>query len=187
MAKRVLTMILFFLVLFGFKAKAQESPQKYSLQQCLDFAVNNSYAAHKASLEVSEASRLIQEVQSNLLPQLNASGSFDHSIVLPTMMLPGEIIGQPGVQIPVQLGTKHTLDFSASLEQVIFSPTLFTGIKIAKNNQELQRLRAAMTKEEIIFDVSNAFYDILNSMQELDNINRSEEHTSELQSHLNLV
>ena len=164
-------MILFMLALSGINVSAQEYPQKYSLQQCLDFAINNSYAAHKASLEVSEASHLIHEARANLLPQVNASGSFDHSIVLPTMMLPGEIIGQPGVQIPVQIGTKNTLDFSASLEQVIFSPTLFTGIKIAKNNQELQRLRATMTKEEIIFDVSNAFYDILNSMQELDNIN----------------
>ena len=171
MTKRVLTMLLLVLVLFGVRAKAQEYPQKYSLQQCLDFAINNSYAAHKASLEVNEASRLIHEARSNVLPQINASGSFDHSIVLPTIMLPGEIIGQPGVQIPVQMGTKNTLDFSASFEQVVFSPTLFTGIKIAKNNRELQRLRATMTKEEIIFDVSNAFYDILNSMQELDNIN----------------
>ena len=68
------------------------------------------------------------------------------------------------------MGSKNELDFGISVEQVIFSPTLFTGIKIARNSQELQRLRAAMTKEEVIFDVSNAFYDILNSMQELENI-----------------
>lgn len=150
---------------------AQEYPQKFSLQQCLDFAVNNSYAAHKANLDVSEADYRINEARSNVLPQINASGGFDHSLVLPTTMLPGELIGESGTQIPVQMGSKNELDFGISVEQVIFSPTLFTGIKIAKNNQELQRLRAAMTKEEVIFDVSNAFYDILNSMQELDNIN----------------
>ena len=95
---------------------------------------------------------------------------FEHSLVLPTTMLPGELIGESGTQIPVQMGSKNELDFGISVEQVIFSPTLFTGIKIARNSQELQRLRAAMTKEEVIFDVSNAFYDILNSMQELENI-----------------
>ncbi|MDR1121005.1 MAG: TolC family protein [Dysgonamonadaceae bacterium] len=171
MVKSVLTVFLFLLALSGSKAEAQGYPQKYSLRQCLDFAINNSYAAHKADLDVGEAGYPIHEARSNVLPQINASGSIDHSIVLPTTMLPGEIIGQPGTQIPVQMGTKNVLDFSASIEQVIFAPTLFTGIKIAKNNRELQRLRATMTKEEIIFDVSNAFYDILNSMQELDNIN----------------
>ena len=158
------------LALPGMKVKAQYPP-KYSLQQCLDFAVNNSYAAHRANLDIREAAHQVQEARSGVLPRINASGSIDKNLVLPTMMLPGEIIGQSGTQIPVQMGTKNALEFSATVEQVIFEPSLFTGIKIARNNRELQRLRATMTKEEIIFDVSYAFYDILNSMQELDNIN----------------
>ena len=160
----------FILALSGVGVKAQEHP-KYSLRQCLDFAVNNSYAAHRANLDIREAEYQTREARSSVLPQINASGSYDNSIVIPTMILPGEIIGEPGTQIPVQMGTKNVLDLSATAEQVIFAPSLFTGIKIAKNNRELQRLRGVMTKEEIIFDVSYAFYDILNSMQELDNIN----------------
>ncbi|MDR0430229.1 MAG: TolC family protein [Tannerellaceae bacterium] len=163
-------LILFALLVTGNAVKAQEYPQRFSLQQCLDFAINNSYATHRANLNIDEARQQINESRSNVLPQINASGSLDHSMVLPTTMLPGELIGETGTQIPVQMGSKNELDFGVSIEQVIFSPTLFTGVKIAKNNQELQRLRAAMTREEIIFDVSNAFYDILGSMQELDNI-----------------
>ena len=151
--------------------RAQDYPLKYSLQQCLDFAVNNSYAAHRASLDISEAAYQLKEAVAGVLPQISGSSSYDNNVVLPTMMMPGEIIGEPGTQIPVQIGTKHTLDFSAVAEQVIFAPSLFTGIKIARNNSELQTLRATMTKEEIVFDVSHVFYDILNSMQELDNIN----------------
>lgn len=162
---------MFALLITGNTVMAQNTNGKATLQQCLDYAINNSYAAHRANLNVSEAGYRIHETRSDALPQINASGSFDHSVLLPTTMLPGEIIGQPGTQIPVQMGTKNVLDFSVTFEQVVFSPALFTGIKMAKNNRELQRLRAAMTKEEVIFDVSNAFYDILNSMQELDNIN----------------
>ena len=158
-------------ILLGCNMEAQEYLQKYSLQQCLDFAVNNSYAAHRANLDIREAEHQIHEARAGVLPQINASGSFDNNIVLPTMMMPGEIIGEPGTQIPVQIGTKNTLDLSASAEQVLFAPSLFTGIKIAKNNRELQALRATMTREEIIFDVCYVFYDIINSMQELDNIN----------------
>lgn len=164
-------LILFALLLIGNTVMAQNSNGKFTLDQCLDFAINNSYAAHRANLNIDEAGQQISEARSSVLPQINASGSFDHSMVLPTTMLPGELIGESGTQIPVQMGSKNELDFGVSVEQVIFSPTLFTGIKIARNNQELQRLRSAMTREEIIFDVSNTFYDILGSMQELDNIN----------------
>lgn len=163
-------LILLALLITGNSVMAQNSTKKVTLRQCLDFAVNNSYAAHRANLDVSEAGHRINEVRSGALPQINASGGFDHSIVLPTTMLPGELIGQSGTQIPVQMGSKNDLDVGVTVEQVLFSPTLFTGIKIAKNNRELQMLRAAMTKEEVIFDVSNAFYDILGSMQELEDI-----------------
>ncbi|MDR2039735.1 MAG: TolC family protein [Bacteroidales bacterium] len=163
--------ILLALLIIGNTVMAQNSSGKITLEQCLDFAINNSYAAHRANLDVSEADYQVNEARSGVLPQINASGSFDHSLVLPTTMLPGELIGESGTQIPVQMGSKNELDFGVSVEQVIFSPTLFTGIKIARNNLELQRLRAAMTKEEVIFNVSNAYYDILNSMQKLDNIN----------------
>ncbi|MDR1382141.1 MAG: hypothetical protein LBJ47_11775 [Tannerella sp.] len=49
---------------------------------------------------------------------------------------------------------------------MIFSPALFRGIRIAKNNRELQQLRSAMTEEELVFNVSYVYYDMLNSMQE---------------------
>lgn len=171
MKKRFFKTVLFFLVLASMQVKAIENSQKYSLRQCLDFALNNSYSLHKAKLDISGADYQIQEGKSEVLPQINATGSMDHSLVLSTTMLPGEIIGQPGMQIPVQMGAKNVLDFGVHVEQVVFAPALFTGIKIARNNLELEKLRAIMTKEEIIFNVSNAYYDILNNMQELDNIN----------------
>ncbi|MDR2680109.1 MAG: TolC family protein [Tannerella sp.] len=159
-------MILSVFLLYSNRGEAQ----KYTLQQCLDFALNNSYALRRASLEIKEAEYQKQETQSGVLPQINASGGLDDNVVLAKMMLPGEIIGMPGENVAVAMGTKYVLDVSASLEQTIFSPTLFTGIQIAKTNVELQRLRAAMTKEEIIFNVSYAYYDILNSVQELEHL-----------------
>ena len=151
-------------------AQAQETSSGYSLRECLDFAVNNSYKAHRANLDIRESGYQKDEVRSGVLPQINANGGFDHYLALPSMVLPGEIIGQPGAKIPVQMGTKNELSLSASLEQVVFSPSLFTGIKIAKNNYELQQLLSVMTKEEIIFDVSNAYYDIVSNIKELEGI-----------------
>jgi outer membrane protein TolC len=87
--------------------------QKFTLQQCLDFAVNNSYAAYRANLDIQEAVFQKQEAQSGVLPQINLSGSFDNNVALPKLVLLGEIIGQPGEQIPVEMGTQYVLDASA--------------------------------------------------------------------------
>jgi hypothetical protein len=44
--------------------------------------IDEMYAAHRANLNVSEADYQVNEVLSGVLPQINASGSFDHSLVL---------------------------------------------------------------------------------------------------------
>lgn len=57
---------------------AQEHPQKFSLAHCIHLAIDNSYAAHKANLEVMEG-YYSKEVQQYVLPQINAS-IFDHNV-----------------------------------------------------------------------------------------------------------
>ena len=151
-------------------ATAQDTPQKITLQQCLDFAVNNSYVMQRAALDVKEAAYKTKEVRAGVLPQVSGSGGLDDNILLPVMLLPGEIVGQPGTQIPAKIGTQYVVDLTARAEQVIFNPALFTGIKMARNSEELQRLRSRMNREELIYDVSAVFYDILSSVEEFDNI-----------------
>jgi outer membrane protein TolC len=150
-------------------AMAQDIPQKFTLQQCLDFAVNNSYVMQRAALDVKEAAYKTKEVRAGVLPQVSGSGGLDDNILLPVMLLPGEIVGQPGTQIPAKIGTQYVVDLTARAEQVIFNPALFTGIKMARNGEELQKLRSRMSREELIYDVSSVFYDILSSVEELDN------------------
>ncbi|MDR1022427.1 MAG: TolC family protein [Prevotellaceae bacterium] len=170
MTTRNLSIAIIAALLFSGSMKAQDNPQKFTLQQCLDFAVNNSYAVRRSNLDIREADYQKQEALAGVLPQVNASGSIDNNLAIAKVILPGEIVGQPGTTIAAEMGTKYVLDASARVEQVVFSSSLFTGIKIAKNSLELQKLRATMTGEELIFNVSYAYYDILNSVQELENI-----------------
>jgi outer membrane protein TolC len=152
-------------------AMAQGNPQMFTLQQCLDFAVNNSYVMQKAALDVKEAAYKAGEAKAGLFPQVSGSGALDDNIRLPVMLLPGEIVGQePGTQIAIATGTQYVVDFTARAEQVIFDPALFVGIKIARSSEELQKLRSRMTEEDLIYEVSALFYDVLSSMKELVNI-----------------
>jgi outer membrane protein TolC len=170
MATRNLSIAITAVLLFSGSMKAQDNPRKFTLRQCIEFALNNSYIVRRSNLDIREADYQKQEALAKVLPQVHASGSLDNNLAIGKVILPGEIAGQPGTTIAAEMGTKYVLDASASMEQVVFAPSLFTGIKIARNNLELQELRATMTGEELIFNVSHAYHDILNNMQELENI-----------------
>ena len=116
MTTRISVIISFVFLLFPIYGNAQ----KYTLQQCLDFAVNNSYTVHRAKMDMQEAVYQRQETQAGVLPQVSASGSLDDNVVLGKVILSGEIIGQSGTNIAAEMGTKYVLDASARLEQVVF-------------------------------------------------------------------
>lgn len=146
--------------------KAQQTT--YTLAECIDFAVNNSYETKRSRYAENEAEHSVSEAKAGLYPQINATGDLNHSLILPTTMLPGELIGQSGTQIPVQMGSKNELEFSVIAEQVVFSPQLFTGIKIARNRFELEKIKSSLTKEEVVYNVCQTYYDIRKTSSELE-------------------
>ncbi|MDR0756975.1 MAG: TolC family protein [Tannerella sp.] len=147
-----------------------QSQQVWTLQQCVEFAVNNGYSVHNAELDVRETAARTKETRAALLPQADASAALTDNLAIPVVMLPGEIVGQPGEIIPAELGVPWEADVSVQLSQVIFNPALFTGIKAARSAEELSRLKSQMTEEQLIYDVASVYYDMLDSEQQLKSI-----------------
>jgi outer membrane protein TolC len=147
-----------------------QSQQIWTLQQCIEFAVNNGYSVRNAEVDVRETAAKTKETRAALLPQADASVALTDNLAIPIVMLPGEIVGQPGEIIPAELGIPWEANFSVQLSQTIFNSALFTGIKVARNAEELSRLKNQMTKEQLIYDVASVYYDILDSEQQLKSI-----------------
>lgn len=149
---------------------AQESQKpKFTLQDCLHYALQNSYEMHKASYDVEESKAGYAEARGALLPQVEGSATMTHNLKLASTMMPGDFFGAPGTLIPVEMGTKYNTYAGVDLSQVVFDGGLFAGIKISRNARELSELRKTMTREELIFNIGNAFYDILYSQKLLEN------------------
>jgi outer membrane protein TolC len=152
----------------GAKSFAQDKgTQVLTLQQCFDYAFQNSYEFRKAALDVQESEAAHQENKAALLPQISGSASLKDNIKLSTMLMPGDMFGYDG-DIAVEMGAKYSSYAGADLEQVVFDANLFTGIKISRNAKELARLAAQMTKEELIYNIGNAYYDIIYSQNLLE-------------------
>lgn len=147
--------------------------QAYSLQQCLLYALDKGHKVRISNLDIEKAEASYKESKGALLPQINAGGTFNNNIASPVTMLPGEIIGQPGTTVSAELMTKYDANASIQLEQVVFDPALFVGLKVSKNAQELAKLRKQMSQEEIIYEVSQVYYDILHNQKQLENIEKT--------------
>ncbi|KAA6340187.1 Outer membrane protein TolC [termite gut metagenome] len=143
---------------------AQENQKAtFKLTDCLNYAFQNSYEARKAGFDTEESNALLKEAKGALLPQLSGSASLTDNIKLPVTFMPGDFFGAPGEDVGISLGMKNEVSAGIDLEQVLFDASLFTGIKISKNAKELARLKEAMTRDELIYNIGNAFYDIIYS------------------------
>jgi outer membrane protein len=163
------TLCSMFILSFPISGTAQTSEQM-TLTACIDYALKNNYEVQKAKLDQDESSYLTKEIKGSGLPQIKGTAGVDNYLSLPTSILPGEIIGAPGTHIPVKFGTKYVASAGIEASQMIFNPAYFVGIKAAKSVEELYRIKSQLTEEEVIYQVSTLYYDILNSTQQLQSV-----------------
>ena len=163
-----------FIILLIFIANicnANDTIKKKGLHDCIMMALKNNYAIKQSKLDEMIAAMKTKEIKADLLPQINASTGLTDNMSSPVVILPGELLGIANTDIPVELVTPYELGARIDISQVIFDATLFTGIKTAKNIQELIALKKELNEEELIYNVSIIFYDILYGEQLLSNLN----------------
>ncbi len=168
------------LSLFGTAFSQSPVPEaKLSLSQTLQYALANNESIRKALLDEKTAEYRIRETKGSGLPQVAGSGQLTVNPALPTQLLPGEIAGQPGRLIPVQFGTKYAAQGGLELQQMLFRKSFFVGLEAASTTRELYSLRTKMSQEEIIYNVSSAYLQVLQTKQQFNiidaNFNRLEQ------------
>lgn len=176
-----------FALIFINVSQAQESIETFSLKEALNYALTNSIEIQKSILDQEQADYAVAEIRSQALPQITGSGDLNYFPNIPTQLLPGEIIGQPGIQVPIQFGTEYTLSGGFDLSQKIFDQSLMTGLKAVKTSEELYTLLKIQTDEDVIYQVSVTYYQLLElqaqinsldsnivKMRELENIMRDQ-------------
>ena len=153
--------ILLLILLNTSVAMAQETPDTMNLRETLEYALDNNVDILNSELDADKAEHQIGEVRSSALPQINGSGELQYYPNLPTQLLPGAIVGEPGTQIPVQFGTEFNLNAGFNASQKLYDQELFTGLRAARNSRELHGLINIRTREDVIYEVSRAFYNVL--------------------------
>jgi outer membrane protein len=153
--------ILFLTLFFAISSLYLHAQKSFTLKECINYSNTNNSNIKIAGYDVTISQKKVNEQIGTMLPQVDASGSYTDNLKLSTTVLPGELMGQPGTQIPVTMGTKHNLSGSVQLTQKIFDPTFGIALNAAKISKQLSEQTLEKTSEQTAYNISITYYQTL--------------------------
>ena len=161
------------LLCLSFMSFAQQ--KELTLKDAIRYALENKADAEKARLEVTKSEYKIQEVRANALPNISASGGMVYNPKLQATYIDASTFAFPGMPasnepIKMEMGQKWSANAEAKLTQVLFNQSVFMGLKAARTTREFYMLNQQLTENEIIEKVAQAYYQVYQTRQTLENI-----------------
>jgi len=163
-----------FILLILFMSFGSVSGQEtISLKEAIQHALQYKADAIKANLNLENADYQIAEAKAGALPKINASGSINYNPILQKTPLPGDFVGEPGTIIMVPFGQKWGSTIGVQLQQALFNQRVFVGLKAAKTTKEFYQINKQLTDENLIENVSTAYYQVFSAKQQLEAVDSS--------------
>ncbi|BBE20083.1 outer membrane efflux protein precursor [Aquipluma nitroreducens] len=165
----LLKVLLLGIILFiGFLTKAQT----FTLEQCIDTALQYNRTIKLSQQDVFQANEKNKETKGNLFPKLNGITDYRYYTDLPYQLMPADAFGGPaGTYKEVQFGVPQSLNTNLQLTVPIYNPTALGAIKTTRIASELSEVQKRKTDEDVVLEVSNAYYNaqiLLNQLAFLD-------------------
>src|SRR5690606_19653923 len=112
-----------------------------------------------------------REALSGYLPQVNVSAGIDDNIKLQQTIIPAGTFGPGTPEQRVAFGTQWNTTVMAQADQKIYDQSLITGLKANKPNNEIAAWNEVKNNQQIIYDISSAYFRILVARRQLELLN----------------
>ncbi len=156
MKKTIFTLSSIFAISIAF------SQTTYTLQQCVDYALKNHRSIKVAQNDVDVAYARKKEGQSAYLPQINGQVKWDDNLQLQKSVIPSINLGTFSTpEQEVQFGQKYNTMIGVQLDQYLYNKSFIDGIRAIKPSYELSELKKVKTEEDVIYNTTVAYYQIL--------------------------
>ncbi|MEH6537067.1 MAG: TolC family protein [Psychroserpens sp.] len=167
---------------FGF---SQDTPISFSLQEAIDYALENNRQAKNAGRDIDAAEQQKRETTAIGLPQINANIDYQNFLKQQVSLLPAsafdpiggirqledyydldalqtqDLPSAPEGFIPVTFGTKQTINANVTLSQLIFDGSYLVGLQSAKVFLDISKNAKTKTDLEVRKVVINAYGNVL--------------------------
>ena len=156
------TIIIVLGFLFSLPVFSQESKQRFSLQEAINYALENNRTAKNAARDIKAAEQQKWETTATGLPQIETEVGYNNWMKQQVTLLPAEIVGgQPGQFIAQPFGTKQSITATATLRQKLFDGSYLVGLQSAKVFLEISKNAKEKTDLEVRKAVINAYGNVL--------------------------
>lgn len=157
---------------------AQETDSfRFSLQEAIDFALENNQSVKNAKLEEEIADKQVGEILADGLPQVNANASLIHNYKIQQTIVEAANGFPPGVPdgeaVALEFGIPYTSGFDFGLTQMVFDGSFFIGLEAAKTFTQLSKKDHIKTRIDIAEAVSKAYFGVLVNRERLTLVERN--------------
>ena len=171
---------------FGVRADANVVSQgnaamSLSLRQCVQIAVEENINIKTTRIDAEKSQYKKAEAISAIIPKISAGANFQDNLKLPTTMLPGEIIGQPGTSVPVQMGSTFNTSASVTLNWTFYNQTAITAVQLAQKVNEISHLSIEKASEELTAEVAKLYFLTVTTSQQKELIEENITRTKHIQ------
>ena len=154
--------IIFLIFLYSLVGYSQEPDYRFSLQEAIDYALENNRTAKNAALDIKAAEHLKWETIATGLPQISASIDYNNWLKQQVSLIPAEFFGGvPGEFAEIAFGTKQTMTATVRVNQKIFDGSYLVGLQSTKVFLEVSKNAKEKTDLEIRKAVINAYGNVL--------------------------
>jgi outer membrane protein TolC len=163
MRNSFLALLMLFTTIWSY---AQEQTYSFTLEEAINYALENNYGAINADRDLLDAQKQKWETIATGLPQIDGAVSYQNQLKQPVSLLPAELAGgEPGTFIPVVFGQPQTASATATLKQQIFDGSYLVGIQAAKTFIAYSNNNKEKTELEIRKSVVESYGNVLLSQE----------------------
>jgi outer membrane protein TolC len=159
--------IIFLLVLFAFciKISAQNDTLKLSLKQAVQMGISNRFDVKASNLNIDLAHNNLVKTKKDLLPELSANGKINYYGQVQPSIIPAGYLGLTEPE-KITIGMKNNTALAVDFNYAVYKPGLYTDIKIASNNLELEKEKNNQSDFIIKIKISETYENaLLKSLQ----------------------
>ncbi|QOD59509.1 TolC family protein [Polaribacter haliotis] len=151
-------LLMFFISSFYLSLNAQEKQMSLSLEEAINFALENSYNTKTSQNDILSAQKKVWETTTIGLPQIDAKIDYQNFIKQPVTL--ADFDGD-GTNEEFVFGTKQNMNATVTLRQLLFDGSYLVGLQASKTYlkiSEQANIKTEMvTKEAVI----NAYGNVL--------------------------
>jgi outer membrane protein len=161
--KKIISLIwLSILSMSFFSTYAQDNQTVFTnVDEVIKLALKNNPELSVYLLQQEKATVDYKKNKNYFLPNISGTASFQNNLALQTTALPGEIFGQPGESVNVQIGQQYNYNAGINLSKTIFDRELTLKAKVSKISTNIAIAQTEIYKQGLKEQAAFYYYSAL--------------------------